>query len=130
MRSSRVAGFRSCYAFDSVRSLPILLLAAPFIVLAQPPPDIPKVWNEEALKSMTTPLAGSKIPIQYAPADWYYQIPERTIYRGYPVYHPTKEPRNYMAFLQAQQPAIVYDSSKLKNESDGPLAGRPAYLTP
>src|SRR5258708_6454386 len=100
------------------------------MILAQAPPALPKVWNEEALKSMTTPLAGSKISIQYAPADWYYQIPERTIYRGSPVYHPTKEPRNYMAFLQAQQPEIVFDASKLKTEGDWLRAGEAVFSNP
>jgi len=88
------------------------------------------VWNEDALKSMTMPLAGSKVAIHYAPAEWYYKIPERIIYRSYPVYHPTKEPRNYMAFLQAQQPEIVFDAAKLKTEGDWLRAGEAVFSNP
>jgi cytochrome c553 len=109
---------------------PLILFAAPFIVLSQPHPEIPKVWSDEALRSMTMPLAGLKVPVKYAPADWYYRIPERTIYRGYPVYHPSKEPRNYMAFLQAQEPEIAFDASKLNTDGGWLRAGEAVFSNP
>ena len=54
---------------------------------------------------------GLKTAVKYAPADWYYRIPERQIYRGYPVYAPGKEPANYLNFLSAQTPEIAFDAS-------------------
>jgi cytochrome c553 len=97
--------------------------------VGQSRPDIPKIWNDEALRSMTLPLAGLKVPVHYPSANWYYQIPERTIYRGYPVYLPSKEPRNYMAFLQAQEPEIV-DYTKLTTEGDWLRAGEAVFSNP
>jgi cytochrome c553 len=97
--------------------------------VGQSRPDIPKVWDDEALRSMTLPLADLKVPVHYPRANWYYQIPERTIYRGYPVYLPSKEPRNYMAFLQAQEPEIV-DTSKLTTEGDWLRAGEAVFSNP
>lgn len=108
--------------------LPVTLLAAvPVIALGQFHPDIPKAWNEEALQSMTLPLAGLNTPIKYAPADWYYRIPERVIYRGYPVYQPKSEPPNYLNFLSAQEPEVVFDASKLNTESDWLRAGESVF---
>ena len=77
---------------------------------------------------MTLPLAGLKAPVKYAPADWYYRIPERTIYRSYPVYVPPKEPERYMNFVAAQAPEIVaVDASRLSNEADWALAGESVF---
>jgi cytochrome c553 len=105
------------------------VLGASLVVVGQSLPDIPKAWNDEALRSMTLPLAGLKVPVHYPPASWYYLIPERIIYRGYPVYLPSKEPRNYMAFLQAQEPEIV-DTSKLTTEGDWQRAGEAVFSNP
>ena len=79
---------------------------------------------------MTLARTGLKVPLKYAPADWYYRIPERQIYRGYPVYMPSKEPPNYIAFLQAQDPEIAFDASKLTSESDWIRAGEAVFSAP
>jgi cytochrome c553 len=107
---------------------PIALLAVlPAVALGQFRPDIPKAWNEEALAAMTLPLAGLSAPIKYAPADWYYRIPERVIYRGYPVYLPNREPHNYLNFLSAQEPEVVFDASKMNTESDWLRGGESVF---
>lgn len=106
-----------------------LLAVIPPAAQAQFHPDIPKAWDEEALQAMTTPLAGLKTPIKYAPADWYYRIPERVIYRGYPVYVPNKEPRDYLNFLNAQEPEIVFDTAKMSTESDWLRAGESVFAS-
>lgn len=111
--------------------LPVtLLVAVPAIALAQFHPDVPKAWSEEALQSMTLPLAGLSTPIKYAPADWYSRIPERVIYRGYPVYAPNKEPADYLNFLSAQDPEIAFDASKLSSEGDWLRAGESVFSSP
>jgi cytochrome c553 len=88
---------------------------------------IPKAWNEDALRAMTVPRVGLNAPVKYAPADWYYRIPERTIYRVFPVYAPDKEPKNYMNFVAAQAPEIAFDASKVSAEADWALAGETVF---
>jgi len=105
-----------------------LLIALLFPPLLAAQTTIPKAWDEDALRSMTLPLAGLKAPVKYAPADWYYRIPERTIYRSYPVYVPPKEPERYMNFVAAQAPeTVAFDASKLSNEADWALAGESVF---
>ena len=106
------------------------MMALSAIAWGQFRPDIPKAWNEEALESMTLPVAGLNKPIHYAPADWYNRIPERQIYRGYPVYLPSKEPPNYLAFLEAQEPELAFDVAKLKTEADWIRAGESVFSSP
>lgn len=78
---------------------------------------------------MTLPLVGLKAPVKYAPADWYYRIPERTIYKGYPVYVPPKEPENYMNFLSAREPEVAFDPNQT-SEADWALAGEAVFSSP
>jgi cytochrome c553 len=101
------------------------ILAA--ISAGQPRPTIPKAWEPDALKAMTLPVMGLKEAIKYPPADWYYRIPERQIYRGYPVYEPRKEPRGYMEWLTHQDPEIAFDPRKLTNEFDWIQAGESVF---
>src|SRR3954447_26892114 len=109
------------------RKLTALLLAASPLVVGQARPEIPKVWDEKALQAMTVPRAGLKGSIQYAPADWYYRIPERKIYRAYPVYVPPKEPKDYLTWLAAQPPEFAFDESKLNTPTEWILAGQNVF---
>ena len=63
----------------------------------------------------------------YAPADWYYKIPERPIYKVYPVYRPDKEPPNYIPFLSAQNPELAFDPANLKTGFDWTQAGEAVF---
>jgi cytochrome c553 len=76
---------------------------------------------------MTTPLPGLNAPVKYAAADWYYKIPERQIYKVYPVYRPDKEPPNYMAFLSVQNPELAFDPTNLKTAFDWTQAGEAVF---
>jgi hypothetical protein len=87
---------------------------------------IPKTWDDAEMDKLEVPLAnpiGS--PIQ-APADYYYRIPIRPIYKQYPVYAPGREPAGYIAWLKQQEPVIIWDAShkpKLETEADWIRAG-------
>ncbi len=37
----------------------------------------------------------------------YYQLPARVIYKSYPVYHPSRQPKGYMEWLKQQEPQIL-----------------------
>ena len=83
----------------------------------------PKVWDDEALRSWALPLAGLGEPPTYISADYYYRMPERTIYRSYPIYALGKEPPGYMEWLRQQEPEVAFDPAKLKTEADWIKAG-------
>jgi hypothetical protein len=69
------------------------------------------------------PLAQAEYSPVHVPAGYYYRIPERTIYKSYPVYHPSKQPAGYIEWLRQQQPEIAFDRAKLKTASDWTSAG-------
>ncbi len=55
-------------------------------------PAIPRTWDAEALATLEVPLPNHEFSPKAVPVDYYYKIPVRPIYRGYPVYAPGKEP--------------------------------------
>jgi hypothetical protein len=93
-------------------------------------PEIPKTWDDAALASMQVPLANPKASPTFAPASYYYRIPVRTIYTGYPVYRPDKEPPGYMEWLRKQEPAIAFDVTKLHSKADWIKAGQTVFNAP
>jgi hypothetical protein len=116
-----------------MRSARLLLLALSALSAAQTPapkppapkpykPVIPRVWDQEAIEQLELPRA-SPVAVHHLPADYYYSIPERTIWKSYPVYAPGKEPKGYWAWLQKQEPAQAVDWSTLKTKADWIKAG-------
>lgn len=53
-------------------------------------PHIPRTWEDASVATLEVPLANPKFsPIHISEAE-YYRLPERTIYKSYPVYHPDR----------------------------------------
>jgi hypothetical protein len=111
----------------------LLLIAASAFSAAQTPaakkpapkpfhPTIPRVWDEHAIEALELPRA-APVTIHHLPAEYYYSIPERQIWKSYPVYAPGREPKGYWAWLQKQEPAQAVDWSKLKTKADWIKAG-------
>ncbi len=97
---------------------------------------VPRAWDEAALSSLELPLADPRMNPQHVPADYYYKIPIRHLYKSYPVYHPAFEPKpdgmDYQAWLRQQRPQeILRDFSALTTEADwlanGPTLGRDVF---
>ncbi|MBI1940387.1 MAG: hypothetical protein HYS33_02640 [Acidobacteria bacterium] len=82
------------------------------------------------MASLEIPLAESRFSPERVSSDYYYQIPARPIYRSYPVYHPDREPSGYWPWLMEQEPAIAFDSTKLKTEEDWIKAGEVVFDAP
>jgi hypothetical protein len=72
-------------------------------------PSIPKTWDDSALASLQLPLAEPGVSPKDVPADYYYRLPVRPIYRSYPVYHPSKEPAGYLDRLRRLEPEVIWD---------------------
>ena len=63
-------------------------------------PEIPRTWANEAVAVLEVPLANPRFSPVHIRETEYYQIPARTIYKSYPVYHPSREPAGYMEWLK------------------------------
>lgn len=92
--------------------------------------DIPRTWTDAAVAALEVPLAKpSYSPVHISERD-YYQIPERSIYKSYPVYHPKHEPAGYMEWLKQQEPQIAFDASKLHTSAEWIAAGELVFNSP
>jgi len=76
-------------------------------------PEIPKVWDEKALATWATPVAGLNVPPGHFSEAEYYRAPIDN-YRTYPVYAPGREPAGYWEMLQTVGPKPLIDPSKLR----------------
>lgn len=93
-------------------------------------PRIPRTWDAEALASLELPLAVPEVSPKFVTPDYYYRIPERPIYKTYPVYVSGKEPPGYMEWLKRQDPEVIFDAAKLKTEEDWIKAGQTVFHSP
>lgn len=90
-------------------------------------PDIPKTWDDVALAALEIPVADPRGVPKHVPAEYYYRIPVRPIYKSYSVYAPGHEPPGYLEWLKQQEPVILWDDGPhkppLQTEDDWIKAG-------
>lgn len=104
-------------------------LAAAFVLIATgrgrtaAPPDVPRVWDDAAMREVELPLA-AHIPVHHVAAEYYYRIPTRPNLKTYPIYAPGREPAGYWKWLQQQEPQPAFDPDALKTDADWIAAGR------
>lgn len=116
------------------KRIAFLLTIATASVLAQSGqpvfhPTIPKVWDDDAMRDVELPLA-AHILVHHMPSDYYYRIPVRPNVKTYPVYVPGKEPKDYWAWLQRQEPQPAFDIASLRTEEDWIKAGELVFEAP
>jgi len=103
------------------------ILALPVLLSAQP---IPRAWNADSLKDFELPLAEasfSPVPIS---EEAYYRIPERILYKTYPVYDPGREPAGYQDWLKQQEPEIAFNASEYHTPAQWIAAGELVFNAP
>ena len=97
-------------------------------------PTIPKTWDDAVMTDLELPLPESSFSPKHVPAEYYYRIPVRPIYKSYPVYHPSKEPPGYFDRLRQQEPVVLWDDKerrpKLQSEADWIEAGEMVFDSP
>jgi hypothetical protein len=93
-------------------------------------PNIPKTWDDEAVRSLEVPLVEPSASPKHVTSGYYYSMPVRPIFKSYPVYHPDREPRGYLASLSTHEPEVVFDASKLNTEADWIRAGELVFDAP
>ncbi|MEP7362863.1 MAG: hypothetical protein ABI972_06375 [Acidobacteriota bacterium] len=106
--------------------LALLLLLASGAIAA----EIPRTWNDAAVAKLEVPLANVKAATVHVSEAAYYAMPERKIYRSYPVYHPAREPQGYQKWLAEREPEVVFDASKLQSDADWVRAGELVFQNP
>jgi hypothetical protein len=103
----------------------LLLLALPIFAA-----DIPRAWEKSAVESLELPLARREFsPVHISEGD-YYKIPERVIYKSYPVYAPGREPAGYMNYLRSLDPEIAFDTAKITTSAQWIAAGEIVFNAP
>src|SRR6266576_1651704 len=93
-------------------------------------PNIPRTWEDAAVATLEVPLANPKFSPSHISEAEYYQLPERTIYKSYPVYHPDSEPAGYMEWLKGREPEIAFNPAGLKTRADFIAAGEIVFNAP
>ncbi len=96
-------------------------------------PAVPRMWDDLAMSTLEVRSPSPAGSPKHASAEYYYSIPVRPIYKGYPVYAPGYEPPGYMDWLRQQEPEIVWDSGHqppLQTEVDWIKAGEIVFDAP
>ena len=95
---------------------------------------IPRTWDDAAVATHEVPLADPAASPKHVSSDYYYRIPVRAIYKGYPVYAPGREPAGYLDWLKQQEPVIVWDDKgnapPLQSDADWIRAGEIVFDAP
>jgi len=73
--------------------------------------EIPRIWTDEAMKDWELPNPNPAYSAQPVSEEFYYNLPERVIFKTYPVYHPDHEPAGYWEWLHEQEAEVVLDES-------------------
>jgi hypothetical protein len=92
--------------------------------------DIPQTWEKTAVSTMELPLANGQFSPVHIDEATYYRIPERVIYKSYPVYAPGREPAGYMDRLKTIEPEIAFNPSALTTQQQWISAGEIVFNAP
>ena len=88
---------------------------------------IPKTWDDAEMAALEIPLANPVGSPKQVPANYYYRVPVRSIYKSYPVYAAGHEPTGYLESLKQKNPVIYWDDKghapTLETEADWINAG-------
>lgn len=105
-------------------------LAAAAALAAQSQPSIPEFWSDELLHDYELPLSSPASSPRHVARAYYYALPERVLYKSYPIYHPDREPAGYLDRLRTIAPEPAFDAATLQSDSDWIAAGRLVFEMP
>jgi len=92
--------------------------------------EVPRTWADSAIAEFELPLAEPEFSPQHVSEAYYYALPERVIWKSYPIYHPDREPVGYRDSLAALPPEVAFDATVLESEQDWIDAGALAFHAP
>lgn len=88
--------------------------------------QVPKTWDDQALKDWATPIAGLGVRPGHFSEKEYYSTPVDN-YRTYPVYAAGRAPQGYFDKIKATRPQRLIEAEKLKSKADWIAAGASAW---
>ena len=103
---------------------------ARFLVFSAFAADIPRVWERSAVETLELPLAVREFSPSHIDETAYYSIPERVIYKSYPVYAPGRGPEGYAERLRTVEPEVAFDPSRLTTGEQWVAAGEIVFNAP
>jgi len=92
--------------------------------------DIPRTWEKSAVETLELPLANREFSPIHIDEAAYYRIPERVIYKSYPVYAPGREPAGYAEWLRTVEPEVAFDPARLRSPEQWVAAGEIVFNAP
>ena len=110
-------------------SITAALLAGTFVTLLNGA-EIPRTWNQADIDTLEVPLANPKYSPVHLRQQAYYAIPERVIFKSYPVYRPGREPAGYMESLKQREPELAFDAAALNTDAQWIAAGEAVFNAP
>ena len=90
-------------------------------------PEVPRVWDEEALSDWALPLAALGEPPMHMSSDEYYALPEENL-KSYPVYMPGREPEGYWDGILRAGPEPLIRPETLVSKADWVAAGERVFF--
>lgn len=93
-------------------------------------PEIPRVWDEQALRDMELPVVVPRYSPRPVPEAYYYKIPVRKIYKSYPIYAPGRARKGYVEWLQTLEPQVIFEAAELRSKQDWIRAGEVVFEAP
>ena len=102
----------------------------PFLLAVGSGDAVPWTWTDASVATMEVPLANPKYSPIHISEKTYYELPPRTVYQSYPVYHPNREPAGLMEWVERQEPRIAFDPETLKTRQDWIEAGSFVFNAP
>lgn len=97
-----------------------------FIAYAQ----VPQMWNDTAMLDLEIPLSHPEFSPRHIPAESYYQMPVRPVWKTYPVYHPDRMPKGYMEWLAGQDPQEAWPAKTPRTDAEWIQAGELVFDAP
>lgn len=88
--------------------------------------EVPKTWDDAALKDRATPIAGLGVRPGHFSAEEYYASPLDN-YRTYPVYAAGREPNGYWERLQHAKPEPLINPGALRTKAGWTAAGKRVF---
>jgi len=92
--------------------------------------EIPRTWSQSEVDTLELPAPNPAYSAIHLDQGAYYRIPERVIYRNYPIYAPGREPAGYQEWLKSREPEIAFDASRLNTDDSWVEAGGLVFNAP
>jgi len=93
-------------------------------------PGIPRTWDSTALATVMLPLVDTSVTVRPLSEEAYYGLPERVIYKSYPLYAPGYMPAGYFDSLRQREPEIAFVPATIETGGDWIRAGELVFDAP